>query len=520
MRLSSGLALILGSTLPMLVSPLPNAAKRAVPRPNASRADAVREVFQTSWKAYYDHAFPHDSLRPISNTFADDRNGWSVTSVDTLTTAILMEETEIVNQILEYIPKIDFTTTKAANQGISVFETTIRYLGGLISGYDLLKGPMKHLKTKPEEVEALLKQAESLADSLSIAFDTPSGVPDGVIYLNPEPRLSGADRNSIAGFGTLVLEWTRLSDLTGNPKYAKLSQRAQEYMLRPTGSPEPFPGLVGHQVSTKDGKFLDSNGGWGGGTDSFYEYLIKMYLYDPKEFGEYKDRWILAADSTMEFLASHPTSREDLTFLSGYSGKTTYPSSGHLASFAGGSFILGGIVLNQDKYTSFGLELAESYYETYYQTASGVGPEGFRWVDSAQELSADNAAPPDDQAEFYDKAGFWATSRGYILRPETMESLYYAYRATGDPKYQNMAWLGFQHIERACRAGSGYAHLRDVTKEDGGGHGDFMQSFWLAETLKYLYLIFAPDSIVQVQGQGAFNGFVFNTEAHPVQVRR
>lgn len=61
------------------------------------------------------------------------RNGWSVTSVDTLSTAILMEDEEIVNQILKYIPKIDFTTTKAANQGISVFETTIRYLGGLIS---------------------------------------------------------------------------------------------------------------------------------------------------------------------------------------------------------------------------------------------------------------------------------------------------------------------------------------------------------------------------------------------------
>ncbi|KAH6974189.1 glycoside hydrolase, family 47 [Ilyonectria sp. MPI-CAGE-AT-0026] len=502
----------------MRVTPSPGLGKRSVPRPNASRAEAVKEAFQTSWKAYYDHAFPHDSLRPISNTFADDRNGWSVTSVDTLSTAILMEDEEIVNQILKYIPKIDFTTTKAANQGISVFETTIRYLGGLISSYDLLKGPMKHLATNPEEVEALLKQAKTLGDSLSIAFETPSGVPDGVIYLNPEPRISGARTNSIAGFGTLVLEWTRLSDLTGDKKYAKLAQTAELYMLRPTGSPEPFPGLVGHQVSTETGKFVDSNGGWGGGTDSFYEYLIKMYLYDPEEFVEYKDRWVLAADSTMKYLASHPTTRKDLTFLSGYSGTRTYPSSGHLASFAGGNFILGGILLNEDKYVDFGLELSESYYETYYQTASGVGPEGFRWVDSAQEVSVNNEAPPTEQSDFYDKAGFWATSRGYILRPETMESLYYAYRATGDPKYQTMAWMGFQHIERACRAGSGYAHLRDVTQADGGGHGDFMQSFWLAETLKYLWLIFAPDSIVQVQADLS-NGFVFNTEAHPIKVR-
>lgn len=188
---------------------------------------------------------------------------------------------------------------------------------------------MKHLATDPEDVEALLKQAKTLGDSLSIAFETPSGVPDGVIYLNPEPRISGARTNSIAGFGTLVLEWTRLSDLTGDKKYAKLAQTAELYMLRPTGSPEPFPGLVGHQVSTETGKFVDSNGGWGGGTDSFYEYLIKMYLYDPEEFVEYKDRWVLAADSTMKYLASHPTTRKDLTFLSGYSGTRTYPSSGH-----------------------------------------------------------------------------------------------------------------------------------------------------------------------------------------------
>lgn len=73
MRLISGLAVVLGLTLPMRVSPSPDLGKRSVPRPNASRAEAVKEAFQTSWKAYYDHAFPHDSLRPISNTFSDDR---------------------------------------------------------------------------------------------------------------------------------------------------------------------------------------------------------------------------------------------------------------------------------------------------------------------------------------------------------------------------------------------------------------------------------------------------------------
>lgn len=199
-----------------------------------------------------------------------------------------------------------------------------------LSGYDLLKGPMKKLVTDDEKVDALLQQAKSVADSLSIAFDTPSGIPEGDIILNPEPRQIVSGKNGPAGIGTLVLEWVRLSDLTGDGKYAKLAQKAESYLIRPTGEPEAFPGLVGRLLSIETGEFIDSEGGWGGGVDSFYEYLIKMYLYDPEEFEEYKDRWILAADSTMDFLASHPTTREDLTFLNIYTGpNVTEAHSGH-----------------------------------------------------------------------------------------------------------------------------------------------------------------------------------------------
>lgn len=182
----------------------------------------------------------------------------------------------------------------------------------------------------PSKLGPLVWQAQVLAEGLKVAFDTPSGVPDGIVVFSPELRRGGHDRNSLAGMGTLVLEWTRLSDLTGNNLYAQLTQRAEEYLLNPLPrESEPFPGLVGSQISVKDGSFLNAYGGWGGGTDSFYEYLIKMYLYDPEKFGAYKDRWILAADSTMKYLASHPTSRKDLTFVSGFNGNETHPNSGH-----------------------------------------------------------------------------------------------------------------------------------------------------------------------------------------------
>jgi mannosyl-oligosaccharide alpha-1,2-mannosidase len=200
------------------------------------------------------------------------------------------------------------------------------------AAYDLLNGPYRYLSPDPRKIKPLLDQARTLADSLSVAFDTPSGVPDPTIFLNPEPRHSGAGRNNIAEIGTLVLEWTRLSDLTGDDKYAKLVAKAESYLLNPTGSPEAWPGLVGTFVSTEDGTFQDSNGGWSAYDDSFYEYLIKMYLYDSEAYGEYRDRWIKAADSTIEHLTSHPSTREDLTFLSQYRGQTTIPTSAHCKS--------------------------------------------------------------------------------------------------------------------------------------------------------------------------------------------
>lgn len=184
-----------------------------------------------------------------------------------------------------------------------------------------------------------------------------------------------------------------------------------------------------------------------------------------------------------------------------------------VASFAGGNFILGGLLLNEPKYIDFGITLTESYYETYVQTASKIGPEVFRWIPAGNDT-----APPAEDAAFYAKAGFWATYKDYVLRPETLESLYYAYRMTGDKKYQTMAWDAFTAIRDRCRAGVAFSGLTDVTLPDGGKKDDYQESFFLAETLKYAYLIFAEDSDVQFQGRRK-NKFVFNTEAHPFRIR-
>jgi len=291
-------------------------------------------------------------------------NGWGASAVDAFSTALVMKDVDVINTLVGYVPKINFDKSVG---DISLFETTIRYLGGLLSGkvpkqclvchsptpatefllsgtinaaYDLLNGPLKQY-AKAEDVKKILDQAEHLAINLKVAFDTPSGIPDNDLKPTTPYTRNGSATNGVATIGTLVLEWTRLSDLTGNPLYGQLAQKAESYLLNPKPAlGEPFPGLLGTNVKLSNGEFVDSYGGWVGGDDSFYEYLIKMYLYDPKRFAHYKDRWILAVESSIKYLASHPTSRPDLTYLAMYNNQTLLFISQHCKSATQDFFLL------------------------------------------------------------------------------------------------------------------------------------------------------------------------------------
>ncbi|KAJ4360898.1 Mannosyl-oligosaccharide alpha-1,2-mannosidase 1B [Didymosphaeria variabile] len=489
-------------------SALPRQTKPYVKRqdlpPADERAQGVVDTFRTAWEGYYQYAFPNDELKPVTNGFSNSRNQWGASAVDALSTALVMQQKDIVNQIIDYIPTIDYYETPSE---VSLFETTIRYLAGMISGYDFLSGPLADLADNKTNVDALLEQSKNLANALSYAFDTPSGVPYN--NLDFSTRSNDGSNNGLATVGTLVLEWVRLADLTGNTTYGELAEKGESYLLNPKpASSEPWPGLVGSSIDPKTGEFTDASGGWTGGTDSFYEYLIKMYVYDPTRYSTYLDRWVLAVDSSIAHLASHPTPRPDITWLAIYNGQNITKISQHLACFDGGNFILGGQVMGKQEYIDFGLELVNGCHETYIQTATRIGPETFGW---------DDASVPTNQSAFFNKTGFYIRDGGYQLRPEVIESYYYAYRATGDEKYQEWAWDAFTAINATTRVGSGYSSISNVNVAGGGGFTDFQESFWFAEVLKYSYLIHAPEAEWQV-GKDGKNAWVFNTEAHPFKV--
>lgn len=316
---------------------------------NAVRRQTIKDAFQFAWDGYYTTAFPHDELKPRSNTAGWSRNDWGATAVDALGTAILMEKKDIVKDILKHVGKVDFHSTNAP---ISVFESTIRYVGGLLSAYELLNGPFKSWSL---ETRNLLTQAMTLGGVLAAAFDGDNALPSG--DLDPG-TLKPSGKNSLAGAGTLIIEWSKLSELTGNTTFRSLARRAEDALVKSQIAIEAYlPGLKGQDVDIRTGTSTPSRISWCGSADSYYEYLIKMWVYDSSTSSAYKESWLQAANSTIAHLASVPRGRDDLTFLGQYEHESGLmsPVSGHLDCFAGGNFLLGGQVLRDSRLTSFGL---------------------------------------------------------------------------------------------------------------------------------------------------------------------
>lgn len=174
----------------------------------------------------------------------------------------------------------------------------------------------------------------------------------------------------------------------------------------------------------------------------------------------------------MKIMLQHPSSRHDVTFVNQWNNSTSLQHvQGHLTCFIGGNFLLGGELLGRPDIFNAGLALTSGCHDTYVSTVTGIGPEQFSW---------DTSGIPANQKNFYNKNGFYITTPYYDLRPEVVESYYYAYRLTGNKIYQEWAWDAFQAINAACRTPSGYAWISDVNAPNGGTQQDFQESFWFA----------------------------------------
>ncbi|ERS95974.1 hypothetical protein HMPREF1624_07509 [Sporothrix schenckii ATCC 58251] len=509
-----------------------------------TRRDAIRSAFLRAWESYRQHAWGYDELLPIKLKGKDGFSGWGATLVDALDTLWIMDLRNEFDEAVRAVATIDWDA--ATGFECSLFETNIRYLGGLLSAYEM------------SGATPLLDKAKELAHMLLAAFDTASHMPANRFHFDRawQGLLVPGDHEASAAVGTLSLEFTKLAQLTGDHRFYDAIDRIKRALAQVQDT-TTIPGLWPTFLDLQNG--FKANGQMytlGGMADSLYEYLPKMHMLLGGQDAAYRDMYVKAADAARQHLLFRPMIPDpdvrghDIlvsgTVLAGgpRNGVSLMPEGQHLACFAGGMFALGGKLFDRPADVEVGTKLTQGCIWAYDAFPTGVMPESFDlvpcpkpsgWLDkmaliatnkaaSAASAAENTTACPWDEpawraAQFpKDKTGRYppgfAAIRDprYLLRPEAVESVFLLYRITGDRSLQEAAWRMYLNIERSTATKHANSAIADVTVTGPPQKLDSMESFWFAETLKYLYLTFTePDYF-------SLDDYVYNTEAHPFKI--
>lgn len=416
----------------------------------------VKQAAQHAWKGYKDYAWGADDLKPLTK----EQKVWYkhsmlMTPVDAFDTFKLLGLNNEANEAKQLIlSKLDFNI----DNEVQVFEITIRLLGGLLAAYEL-DGDKKFLTL-----------AEDLGKRLMPAFHTTTGMPYRYVHLQ-----TGKTRDSInnpAEIGTLMMEFGKLSKLTGNAVFYNIAKKAIMQVYQNRSSLD----LVGERINIHTGKWISTQSHIGAYIDSYYEYLYKCWLlFGDKDFNN-------AFDTHNRAIKKHLISKTDngwfLRHVDMYTGKETATTYGALDAFYAGLCAFAGDV-------ETGKNIQDANY--YMWTKFNIEPEEF-------DFKTDSLL-----------------SAYYILRPENLESCFYLYRLTGHLKY---LWEGKKMVEDIlthCKSDIAFASLKNVQTFE---KTNSMESFFFGETLKYAYLIFAPPSVLDL------DKVVLTTEAHPFKIEK
>ncbi|XP_057549728.1 mannosyl-oligosaccharide 1,2-alpha-mannosidase MNS1-like isoform X1 [Amaranthus tricolor] len=442
---------------------------------DVERRQKVKEAMLHAWSSYEKYAWGQDELQPQTKSGVNSFGGLGATLIDSLDTLYIMGLTEQFERAREWVAtSLDFNKDYDA----SVFETTIRVVGGLLSAYDLSNDKI------------FLEKAQDIADRLLPAWDSSSGIPYNVINLahgrSHNNRWSGGD-SILADSGTEQLEFITLSQRTGDPKY----QQKVENVISVFNRTFPDDGLLSIYIDPDTGSGSRSTVTFGAMGDSFYEYLLKVWIQGNKTASVklYREMWEKSMNGLLTLVKR--TTPSSFTYICERNGNSLTHKMDELACFAPGMLALGSSGYgpgDSEKFMSLAQELAWTCYNFYQLTPTKLAGENY-FFHTGQDMSVGTS---------------WN-----ILRPETVESLFYLWRLTGNKTYQEWGWNIFQAFEKNSRVESGYVGLKDVNS---GIKDNMMQSFFLAETLKYLYLLFSPPSVIPL------DQWVFNTEAHPLKI--
>eukprot|EP00035_Acanthoeca_spectabilis_P006217 m.121951 g.121951 ORF g.121951 m.121951 type:complete len:800 (+) comp13403_c2_seq1:180-2579(+) len=445
-------------------------------------SEEVKEIFDHAYGAYMANAYPADELMPLSckgrvrgvdasrGDIDEALGNFSLTLVDTLDAlAVVGHVDEFIRAVGLVIANVKFD----ADFVVSVFETNIRVLGGLLGAHTVMLSLKEDTKLRAQYPALdkyngeLVQMSLDLGSRLLLAFDSATGIPYSRINLryglNAVSRQNQATCTACAG--TMLLEFGALSRFSGDPKFEQAARRAMEALWSRRAV---HTELVGETINVTSGAWSRTDSGIGAGIDSYYEYLLKSYIL----FGDetYFTIFKLQYDAVMKSLRQGPFIFHANMYQPNVVVRRHLDS---LQMFWPGLQVLHGDLTNAKDMHRMHFELAQRY---------DFSPEGYT-------------------PEFNVHWGNWP------LRPEFIESTFFLYKATKDPFYLEVGKQMVDDLKEFTKVECGFAAISDVRKKS---HEDKMDSFFLAETVKYLYLLFTePEDLVL-----NMDDFVFTTEAH------
>ncbi|KAH6604643.1 endoplasmic reticulum mannosyl-oligosaccharide 1 [Trichoderma cornu-damae] len=342
-----------------------------------ARKQAVKNAFVKSWESYKTHAWTRDELMPLSGKGRESFGGWSAQLVDALDTLWIMGLKDDFFLAVKEVAVIDWAKPRD----------------------DKAVRPVRGDDPIPRRAAC---RAVELGDAIYAAMSAAAG-------------------------GTLGMEFTRLSQITGDPKYYDATERIKRFFRR-FQNDTSLPGMWPAMQNYREEQMVESRYTIGAQADSMYEYLVKMH---PLLGGGARSRRTKTSSWAGNALAAGRGNVEHVAEMH------------HLTCSAGGMYALAGKLFARGDYVDVGSRLAAGCVWAYGSFPSGIMPEA---ADLVACKKLDGPCP-------YDEA----------LAP-----------LSHDPR---IPW---------------------ATRETPPWPKNLPKTFWLAETLKYFYLIFDDEGVIDL----------------------
>ncbi|XP_019876061.2 ER degradation-enhancing alpha-mannosidase-like protein 3 [Aethina tumida] len=467
-------------SLPLILSLFVTASLCQEPMTKEERhqlREEARDMFYHAYNAYMENAYPADELMPLScagryrgrtpnrGDIDDCLGNFSLTLIDTLDTLVVLGDLEE----FEHAVKLIINDVSFDNDVVvSVFETNIRVVGGLLSAHILADYLQQRDGIMPWYKGELLSMAKDVGYRLMPAFNTTTGIPYSRVNLKygiKSDRLEALRETCTACAGSMILEMAALSRLTGEPVFETKAHKAMDELWKMRHRSSDLMGTV---LNVHSGDWVRRDSGVGAGIDSYYEYCLKAYILLGED--RYLNRFNRHYNAVMKYISQGPMLL-DVHMHRPHTNSRNYMDA--LLAFWPGLQVLKGDI-----------KPAVETHEMLYQVMRRHKfiPEAFT-------------------------TDFQVHWGNHPLRPEFLESTYFLYGATNDPYYLEVGRTVLRTLQRYARVPCGYAAVNDVrtAKQE-----DRMDSFVLSETFKYLFLLFSDkeDLILDL------DKFIFTTEGH------